>query len=583
MRFGLALMLAAGVLPSAADAQSQNTYDRLPGARPAAGAPSQSTGTEPSIPTRVTRQTTFDIPFSVDLSRGAPTEVQLFFSQDAGKTWRFYMRQPPNAKSFPFRTPGDGHFWFAPRTIDPRRNAPRVDKLAPELYVIVDTQQPQVEFTAIVGAAGEVTTAWKIADGSGDLKALRSTLRIEYQAEPNTAWRQVAIDPAKIWETGGSVVGEMAWLPEGASRSLTVRAEVVDAAGNKAVVNRQVTLPAATTRKPVASNVPSDPYAHATAELPKANAWPSDNTSHSSNTPQDAATAPQGGTPTYGVATGTGGTNEATRDATAKNPLSESTNYPPVRSGNFPPVADRVESNEPIENETYVPGETPATADGLPPGERPSMTNSLHFQLDYELDAVGPRGVAEVQLWGTIDYGKTWTSWSLDEDLESPADVHVEREGTYGFRVVIVGRNGLATPAPNPGEPADVWVGVDVTKPAVRITAAIYGEGQHAGELDIHWLASDESLGERPIRLLFSERPDGPWNTIAAGLPNSGQYFWGVDPNLPQKIYLRLEVYDDAGNLGVHQLVDAVNTRGLVPKAFIRSVRPVPPQQEAAR
>ena len=211
------------------------------------------------------------------------------------------------------------------------------------------------------------------------------------------------------------------------------------------------------------------------------------------------------------------------------------------------------------------------------------MTNSLQFQLDYELDAVGPRGVDEVQLWGTTDYGRTWTNWSLDDDRESPIEVEVEREGTYGFRVVIVGRNGLATPPPNPGEPADVWVAVDVTEPAVRITSAIYGEGIHAGELDIRWLASDDALGDRPITLMFSEQPAGKWTTIAAGLPNTGQYFWKVDRNVPQKIYLRLEVYDDAGNLGDHQLVEPVNTRGLIPKAIIRSVRPVAPKTEANR
>lgn len=577
MRFCLALMLAAAsFLASTATAQSQYLYGRQP-----AASSTQAAETEPAIPTRVTRQTTFDIPFSVDLSRGAPTEVQLFVSQDAGKTWRFYMRQPPNGKSFPFHTTGDGQFWFAPRTIDPRRSAPRVDQLKPELYVIVDTQQPQIDFTAVVGAAGEVTTAWKIADGGGDLKALRSTLRVEFQAAPDSPWRQVAIDPAKVWETGGSVVGEMAWLPEGASESLTIRAEVVDAAGNKAVVSRQVTLPATIASRPAASDVPPDPYANVSNAKPNGTAWPAYNSLPVDQQPQQASGRPDAEESTSDVAAQGSRTGDPTSPAEPENPLADSASYPPARGGTFPPVADQVAPNQPIENTTYRPGSTRTTPSGLPPGERPTMTNSLHFQFDYELDAVGPRGVEEVQLWGTTDYGKTWTNWSLDEDQESPIDVQVEREGTYGFRIVLVARNGLSTPAPNPSEPADVWVGVDVTRPAVRITSAIYGEGVHAGELGIQWLASDESLGDRPITLMFSERPDGPWNTIAAGLPNSGQYYWKVDPNMPQKIYLRLEVYDDAGNLGEHQLVEAVSTRGLVPRAIIRSVRPVAPKQEA--
>ena len=101
----------------------------------------------------------------------------------------------------------------------------------------------------------------------------------------------------------------------------------------------------------------------------------------------------------------------------------------------------------------------------------------------------------------------------------------------------------MATPAPQAGDLAEIWVGVDTTKPVARLSSVIYGEGVHAGELDIRWHVSDESLGERPVTLLFSERPDGPWNTIAAGLPNGGQHYWRVDPNMPHEIFLRIEVF----------------------------------------
>ncbi|MEO8496396.1 MAG: hypothetical protein ABI614_15115, partial [Planctomycetota bacterium] len=194
---------------------------------------------EPAAPTLkpwVSRQTTFNIPFSVDLSRGMPREVQLFVSQDAGKTWHFYGRQAPTAKSFPFRAAGDGDFWFTSRTIDPQRAVPPVEQLRPELHVQVDTRQPQLEFTAIPGAAGEITTTWKATDVTLD----PNSLKIEYQAVPGGEWRAVAVDPAKLRSTPGSLVGELMWYPEGNSTGITVRAEVSDAAGNKSVVNRQV-------------------------------------------------------------------------------------------------------------------------------------------------------------------------------------------------------------------------------------------------------------------------------------------------------------------------------------------------------
>ena len=511
----------------------------------------------PALKPWVSRQTTFNIPFSVDLTHGAPREVQLFVSQDAGKTWHFYGRQTPTAKSFPFRASADGDLWFASRTIDPRRRVPPVEHLVPELHVQVDTHQPQIDFTAIPGSAGEVTTAWKISDTT----LAADSLKIEYQASPSDPWRSVAIDRTKLWNTPSSVVGEMTWYPEGNADSVTIRAEVLDNAGNKAVVNRTVKLTHVANR-PLVDREGSNPITTPVSQnssSPTVNGVPVPTTRRddllSARATTDAPRATDGTASSYGPTTmGKYGPNGAD-------------------SGAVGVVALKNERRNDVTTRT-----------SLPPGERARMTNSLRFQLDYELDSVGPEGVDEVQLWGTKDFGNSWIRWSLDEDLRSPIEVEVEREGIYGLRVVIVGRNGLATPAPHSGDLADIWVGVDTTRPVARISSAIYGEGVHAGELDIRWEVVDESLGDRAITLLFSEHPTGPWTTIAAGLPNTSQYFWSVDPNTPRKIYLRLEVRDEAGNEAEHQLVEAISTTGLVPKAFIRSVRPVPksdPPQEA--
>ena len=503
-------------------------------------------GAEPAAPSLkpwILRQTTFNIPFTADLSRGMPQEVQLFVSQDAGKTWHFYARQAPTAESFAFRASGDGDFWFASRAISAQRSVPPVEQLRPEMHVRVDTTQPLLELTATAGSAGEVTTAWKIADPTLD----PNSLKIEYQTSPGAAWRTVAIDPAKSWSTPGSLLGEMMWYPEGNAAGITVRAEAADGAGNKSVVNRQVARPQPTSGPASNTNTSvTTPVAQidrsldpaVTARGSSANTyvpdavrtrWPADNKLRANDSPSSAeASGIQTDSPTATVE--------------------------PQPNGNPPSESTRT---------------------SLPPGERARMTNSLHFQLDYELDSVGPGGVAEVQLWGSSDFGQTWARWSLDEDLRSPLDVRVEREGIYGLRVVIVGRNGLATLAPHAGDLADIWVGVDTTRPNARITSAIYGEGVHAGELDIRWEVIDESIGDRGVTLMFSEQPTGPWTTIAAGLPNTQQYYWSVDPNTPRQIYLRLEFRDDAGNTGEHQLVEPVSTIGLVPKAFIRSVRPV--------
>lgn len=221
------------------------------------------------------------------------------------------------------------------------------------------------------------------------------------------------------------------------------------------------------------------------------------------------------------------------------------------------------------------PGGSGDLAEEFIPG-KPRMTNTRRFSLEYDVETVGPEGLADVELWGTTDDGQTWSKWGSDPDKISPFDVEVNGEGLYGFRVVIVGRNGLASNTPQPGDAADIWVGVDQTKPTARITAAAYGAGAQAGKLDIRWEASDENLASRPITLSMSDRPEGPYTPIAAGLPNTGQYYWQFDPRSPRQIFLRLEVHDQAGNYAVDQLVEPIHVEGLAPKGRIRGFAPVP-------
>ncbi len=211
----------------------------------------------------------------------------------------------------------------------------------------------------------------------------------------------------------------------------------------------------------------------------------------------------------------------------------------------------------------------------LPPGERPQMTNSTRFRLEYDVDAVGPSGVAEVQLWATADGGHTWRLWGTDEDLQSPFDVIVEEEGVFGFHVVVVGRNGMSGRRPRTGDLADIWVGVDTTPPTAELTSATYGDGANTGKLLISWRAADRYLDPRPVTLSFSESADGPWTVITSALPNTREFAWKADPQLPPSVYLRLEVRDEAGNLTVDQTSEPIHIEGMAPKARIRSVQPI--------
>jgi len=197
-------------------------------------------------------------------------------------------------------------------------------------------------------------------------------------------------------------------------------------------------------------------------------------------------------------------------------------------------------------------------------------SDSRRFSLEYELEAVGANGAEAIELWGTTDGAKSWQHWGNDPDLVSPFDIETKEEGVFGFRIVVLGRNGLATPRPLAGETPDIAVTVDTTRPVVRITGAQYGVGDRIGSLVIQYECSDKYLAQRPITLAFSDSPEGPWTTIAAGLQNHGEYVWPADPHLPRRLYLRIDATDRAGNVGSYVLDQPIDTQGLAPRARIR-------------
>jgi len=241
------------------------------------------------------------------------------------------------------------------------------------------------------------------------------------------------------------------------------------------------------------------------------------------------------------------------------------TSVAPARSQNGPSPA---RDDRPVER---IPGQSPFRNN-----IKPLFSRSKSFSLDYTVENDPDSPVASVELWGTTDEGLTWQVWGEDPDRASPFDIQVETEGLFGFRMIIVGANGLASNRPRNGDNADAWIHVDTQLPQARITSALYGKGKESGSLVIEYQVSDEYFPERPVTLSFSETPDGPWNVIASGIRNNGRYVWPADPSLPQTVYLRLEAYDAAGNVAVHRLESPIEVQGLAPRGKIQGFRPLP-------
>ncbi len=548
-----------------------------------------------------------EIEIPVTVSQGTTPETQairvdVLISWDHGRNWFKYTEVAPDAGKFRFAAKKDMEFWFLTQTITAKDKTPKDEVKWPQLRLIVDTQKPDLKMTALINPSGQPELTWTITDAT--LSA--PSLKIEYQnaSGEDENWNTVELSSKENVVSAAGIVGKKTLSLPAGTKAINVRAEVADVAGNRSVFSQHLTLP---TQQDLAEEQQRELDQPLLADA-SARRWPKGNALESEREKSEglAAVPPA--------------------DAPAENPAKEQEPEPklvtnpfagtgrlaalpgnierePVRSeAALPPPEEGAESREEMPPaEQSLPHQDdigpigPSRRESLPPtlptrpesttrplpngnsipaGDRTRLSSAKRFNLDYDVEAVGPEGIAEVELWGTSDGGKTWVKWGTDPDRVSPMEVEVSREAAYGFRVVIVGKNGLVGNRPNSGDEADIWIEIDATRPVARITAAAYGEGEHAGELDIRWDAQDEHMGPRPITLSFSDRADGRYTTIAAGLPNTGQYYWRFDPRSPRQIYLKLEARDEAGNVAADALADPINVEGLTPKGRIRSLTP---------
>ena len=228
----------------------------------------------------------------------------------------------------------------------------------------------------------------------------------------------------------------------------------------------------------------------------------------------------------------------------------------------------------------YRPPSSPSrpTRDVMPTRESKApiqIIGSKRFRLNYGIDSIDPSGVAGVDLWLTRDDGTTWQAWGSDPDSRSPFPVEVQQEGRYGFKIVVHSKDGLTGQGPSSGDDPDMWILVDTQSPLARISSVPYGRGKEAGRLVINYSVSDKFLTLRPIVLAYSPNPQGPWEVIGDGLRNEGRFVWKPTPDVPDRIFLRIDALDKAGNVGVHVLSQAIDVSGLVPRGTIHGVVPV--------
>ena len=527
----------------------------------------------------------FVIPFNVDVTGQAPSEIQLEFSENGGKSWSLYSSGDVRTKQFHFQAKVDGEYQFRLKTFDSQGR--RFDNPGEPLRVVVDTTKPEAKLMVDIDQRGVMQAEFEIADAALD----PLSIQLAYQTETMSQWREIPVESSPGRSPSGWM-GSGSWSIPSGTRQLVVRLTARDKAGNPIEITRLPQLPRS---------------ASANGSLQMA----SGKTQDARNASRSAATAPIGSglselpLDSFSKVEVLGGMRleNTDRAAAPENQLATRsdprTNKLPVRTLSDEEY-EQLKSKNPISltakrtersllvQEDIIPSATPRASLEIEPkatripGQstfhrdiQRLYSNSKAFSLDYNIDNDSDAPISIVELWGTSDEGQTWQMWGQDPDRASPFDIEVETEGLFGFRMVIVGTNGLASNRPRNGDNADAWIHVDIKPPQAKIVSALYGKGKESGSMIIEYSANDEFFPDRPITLSYSQTPTGPWSTIASGVRNNGRYVWPADPSLPTSIYLRIEAYDAAGNVCVNQLDLPIDVEGIAPRGRIQGFRPI--------
>lgn len=564
----------------------------------------------------------FKIPFNVDGRVGEALQVQLLVSADDGVTWQAFGSVPAEKKWFEFRAAAEGVYLFKVATIDATGTS--FPNPGPPLRVLVDTTKPHSEIRADINELGQLIVDVRVVDEN--LDARTAVLRI--RSDHDSQWRDVQVDlrPASDQVFHGQAITDLA-----PCREVAVVFSVKDFSLNEGEATTQYSMPrtALGPRDMTLASTKAGDAAEGTARVitaprltstPGATQWTPTPTKSPANSSANLIAQSPGRLAASGQLSldpsDSAPSEELPLPAAMDAPLPPTVAAPPTTlqradlqraelqpadlrptdSGGYPTAqrAKPLASEEQANAAASVPSLDPSQKTARPSrsdsgGLDAALANSSQsstigrafhcssraFSLDYSVEALGGSALADVELWGTEDGGRNWQKWGSDPDRVSPFDVQVGNDGLFGFRMVIVGTNGVVSNRPREGDSADVWINVDTTLPAVKITRAVYGQGPEDGLLVIDYTCDDGHLVDRPITLAFSERAEGPWTQIVSGLANTGIYLWKADPSLPEKIYLKLEAVDKAGNVGTHRLDLPIDVRGLAPRGIIQGFRAI--------
>lgn len=178
----------------------------------------------------------------------------------------------------------------------------------------------------------------------------------------------------------------------------------------------------------------------------------------------------------------------------------------------------------------------------------PQTVQSRVFEVDYHVsDEALP--LDAVELWYTVDEGRTWQRYGLDHDRQPPMTFHAPQEGLVGLYFVLRNTTGESGPTPSANAAPQFSVFVDYTPPVVQVHVPTQSSVLGRPVLQIRWTAIDARLGPRPVRLDYATPPDATWTPVSPDpLANTGRYDWRFPERFVGPVRIRVTVEDLGGH-----------------------------------
>jgi len=511
------------------------------------------------------RKSTFKMPIEIDDAMRAQLREVRLYVKAGNSDWVQQESADPSVKFFVYRVSQDGEYWFSVATVDRagKMSPADLNKELPGLQVVVDTQPPVLDLRSVATPDGEMCVCCTMQDANPDIQSIRISFQgsdgMEHALEPHPFKAGLFRVPAELW--GGKV-----------------RISAADKCGNRAMREAQL-APSASTPNSLPQSVTGTPA--------------SINQTASAGPPASINQTAGAGPPASINQTAGGGTVTQTNYVSGGEPSSvgnipttipDSTNSVPAKvvsgpgANTLPPEIPEGPFAPP-EIEPSTPTVEPQQNSGNS-GPAPKLTrqvlNTTHASLDYRIDPVGPSGVGKVEIWVTADQGQTWRRLGEDADRQSPADIDLPGEGLFGVRLVITNGNGFGGSPPTRGEQPSAWIEVDTTAPFVTLRDV--DPVTDGGSLTIRWSAKDKNLISEPVSLYFRTRPEGPWQVVARGLKNDGSHRWTFPHNMGSQFFFKIEVADQAGNIGRAETTNPVVLDMTEPRAVVMGINGIRPR-----